>query len=204
MKAILGQKVGMMTLMGNEGRAIAITLVQADPVTVTQIKTEETDGYNAIQVASGVAKNIAKPLAGHVKQAKVTPAVVREFRVSTPQEGVAIGDSFDVSNFETGDKVKVTGTSKGKGFSGTVKRWNFRTSAETHGGNGVVRKPGSIGSMYPQKVFRGKKMAGQMGNERVSIRNQTVALVDTENNLLGIAGAVPGTRRSLVIIEGAV
>ena len=201
MKALLGQKVGMTTILGDEGQAIPVTLIQAGPVKVTQVKTVESDGYDAVQVAYGTKKSVSKPLAGHVKKANVAPAFIREFR-NPAQEEVAVGDSFNVSSFEAGDKVKVTGTSKGKGFAGTVKRWNFRTSAESHGGNGVVRKPGSIGSMYPQKVFRGKKMAGQMGAERVTTKNVTIALVDTENNLIGVKGAVPGARQSLVMIQG--
>lgn len=202
MKAILGQKIGMTTILDDEGKAIPVTLIQAGPIKVTQVKTTETDGYNAVQVAYGEQKRISKPLAGHTKKASVKPAFIREFRTNDVNEGVAVGDSFDVTTFETGDKVQVSGTSKGKGFAGTVKRWNFRTSAESHGGKGVVRRPGSIGSMYPQKVFRGKKMAGQMGSERVSTKNLTVALVDKENNLLGIKGAVPGTKQALIEIRG--
>lgn len=113
------------------------------------------------------------------------------------------GSSFDVSQFAVGDTVKVTGTSKGKGFAGTVKRHNFATSASTHGGNGMVRRPGSIGSMYPQKVFKGKRMAGQMGNEQVTVSGLQVAFVDTEKNLLGVKGAVPGPKKGNVVVVGA-
>ena len=202
MKAILGRKVGMTTILDEEGQATAVTLIQAGPVTVTQVKTVEIDGYNAVQVSYGEKNGVNKPLAGHLKKAKAAAAFIREFRVAEPASGVAVGDSFDVTNFEAGDKVKITGTSKGKGFAGTVKRWNFNTSAKTHGGKGVIRRPGSIGSMYPQKVFKGKKMAGQMGNERVTTRNLTIALVDSEHNVIAVKGAVPGVRKALVMIEG--
>ena len=113
-----------------------------------------------------------------------------------------MGDTLNVSSFELGETVHVTGTSKGKGFAGTVKRHNFNTSKKTHGGNGNVRKPGSIGSMYPQKVFKGKKMAGHMGNERVTVKNLTVAYVDLDSNLIGLKGAVPGPKKGLVMIGG--
>ena len=147
-------------------------------------------------------KNLSKAVAGHVKPAKVTPKYIREFRVEKLPEGIKVGDTLNVSSFELGETVHVTGTSKGKGFAGTVKRHNFNTSKKTHGGNGNVRKPGSIGSMYPQKVFKGKKMAGHMGNERVTVKNLTVAYVDLDSNLIGLKGAVPGPKKGLVMIGG--
>src|SRR5690606_7641917 len=160
-----------------------------------------SDGYDAIQLGYGEAKN-GKSLSGHTKKAKVSPKIIKEFRgVKTDQE-VAVGDSFDVSSFEVGDKVAVTGISKGKGFAGTVKRWNFNTSAKSHGGKGVVRRGGSIGSMYPQKVFKGKKMPGRMGHDQVTTKNLTIELIDKENNLLGIRGAVPGPRKGNVFVKG--
>jgi large subunit ribosomal protein L3 len=171
-------------------------------VAVTQVKTVDTDGYTAVQMAYGEGKNLSKAVAGHTKSAKVTPKHIREIRVKELPEGLSVGNTFDVTTFALGDVVDVTGTSKGKGFAGTVKRHNFNTSKATHGGNGNVRKPGSIGSMYPQKVFKGKRMAGRMGCDRVTVKNLVVAYVDLENNLIGLRGAVPGPKKGLVIIGG--
>ena len=201
MKTLLGTKLGMTQLLAEDGRAVPVTLIQAGPVTVTQVKTVETDGYNAVQIAYGEGKNLSKAVAGHVKSAKVTPKHIREVRVDEPVEA-KVGDSFDVSVFAIGDMVDATGISKGKGFAGTVKRHNFNTSKKTHGGNGNVRKPGSIGSMYPQKVFKGKKMAGRMGAERVTVKNLEIAYVDPETNLIGVRGAVPGPRKGLIVLGG--
>lgn len=201
MKTLLGTKLGMTQLLADDGRAVPVTLIQAGPVTVTQVKTVETDGYNAVQIAYGAGKNLSKAVAGHVKSAKVTPKHIREIRVNDLLE-VKVGDEFNVSVFAVGDMVNATGISKGKGFAGTVKRHNFNTSKQTHGGNGNVRKPGSIGSMYPQKVFKGKRMAGHMGAERVTVKNLEVAYVDPETNLIGVKGAVPGPRKGLIILGG--
>lgn len=201
MKTLLGTKLGMTQLLAEDGRAVPVTLIQAGPVTVTQVKTVEIDGYNAVQVAYGVGKNLSKAVAGHVKPAKVTPKHIREIRVDELPE-VKVGDEINVSVFTVGDTVDATGISKGKGFAGTVKRHNFNTSKKTHGGNGNVRKPGSIGSMYPQKVFKGKKMAGHMGAERVTVKNLEIAYVDPETNLIGVKGAVPGPRKGLIILGG--
>lgn len=203
MKALLGTKIGMTQILSEEGVAIPVTLIQAGPCTVTQVKTAEKDGYNAVQIGYGQGKNLSNAVAGHVKAAKVSPKVIREIRDAELSEDQTVGTQFDVNVFEVGDVVNVTGTSKGKGFAGTVKRHNFNTSKNTHGGNGYVRKPGSIGSMYPQKVFKGKRMAGQMGAERVTVKNLTVALVDQANNLIGVKGAIPGPRRAIVMIGGA-
>ncbi len=200
MKALLGTKIGMTQIISEDGRAVPVTLIQAGPVTVTQVKTVDSDGYNAVQVAYGEGKNLSKAVAGHTKSAKVSPKYIREFRIESTD--LQVGDQIDVSAFTLGDIVDATGTSKGKGFAGTVKRHNFNTSKSTHGGNGNVRKPGSIGSMYPQKVFKGKRMAGRMGHERVTVKNLEVAYVDPTNNLIGLKGAVPGPRKGLVVIGG--
>ena len=200
-KTLLGTKLGMTQLLAEDGRAVPVTLIQAGPVTVTQVKTVEKDGYNAVQVAYGEGKNLSKAVAGHVKPAKITPKYLREFRVETLPE-VKVGDKIDVSTFSVGEVVNATGISKGKGFAGTVKRHNFNTSKQTHGGNGNVRKPGSIGSMYPQKVFKGKKMAGRMGHEQVTVQNLEIAYIDPETNLIGLKGAVPGPRKGLIILGG--
>ena len=205
MKAILGTKIGMTQILAEDGALVPVTLVKAGPCVITQIKTDETDGYTAIQLALGGGKKVSKSVAAHASKAQkdLTPRIIKEFRVSDISEEQKVGSSFDVSTFEVGDKVKVTGTSKGKGFAGTVKRHNFATSAETHGGNGMVRRPGSIGSMYPQKVFKGKRMAGQMGAEQVTVSGLQIALVDSENGLLGVKGAIPGPKKSLVTVVGA-
>lgn len=202
MKALLGTKIGMTQIISESGEAVPVTLIQAGPLTVTQVKSVETDGYNAVQVAYGAGKNLSKAVAGHTKTAGVTPKHIREFRVDELPADLKVGDTIDVTKFELGEHVDATGTSKGKGFAGTVKRHNFNTSKSTHGGNGYVRKPGSIGSMYPQKVFKGKRMAGRMGAERVTVKNLQVAYIDVESNLIGLKGAVPGPKRGLIIIGG--
>lgn len=202
MKTLIGTKIGMTQVLGEDGVAVPVTLVQAGPCTVTQVKTVETDGYNAVQIGFGQGKNLSNAVAGHVREAKVTPKVIREVRIDEIGEEHKVGAAFDVSVFSIGDKVDVTGTSKGKGFAGTVKRHNFSTSKSTHGGNGNVRKPGSIGSMYPQKIFKGKRMAGRMGAERVTVKNLQVAYVDLENNLIGLRGAVPGPKKGTLVIGG--
>lgn len=202
MKALLGTKIGMTQIIGSDGVATPVTLIKAGPITVTQIKTTDTDGYTAIQVGYGKGNNLSKAVAGHVKNANVTPKYLREIRLTDLPENLSIGDLLDLSNFTVGDIVNATGTSKGKGFAGTVKRHNFMTSRHTHGGQGDVRKVGSIGSMYPQHVFKGKRMAGRMGHDRVTVKNLIVTYIDPKNNLIGLRGAVPGPKKGLVIIGG--
>ena len=202
MKALIGTKIGMTQVVNKDGIITPVTLIQAGPVTVIQLKTLQNDGYNAVQVGYKSSRRPTKPAAGHAKKIKDTPKVIREIRVDQLPENLKIGDTIDTSNFELGDMVSVTGTSKGKGFAGTVKRHNFNTSKRTHGGNGNVRKPGSIGSMYPQKVFKGKRMAGQMGAERVTVKNLIVSYISLEDNLIGVKGAVPGPRKGVVMIGG--
>ena len=201
MQVIIGTKVGMTQIIGEDGTVTPITVLKADPATVTQIKTVESDGYNAVQLGSGLGKNLSKPVAGHVKKAGVTPKTLREFRTDAAPE-VKVGDQLTVAEFAVGDKVTVTGTSKGKGFAGTVKRWNFNESRNTHGFQGNIRRVGSIGSMYPQKVFKGKKMPGRMGHDTVTVKNLVVAYVDVDKGLLGVRGAVPGPRKGIVMVEG--
>jgi large subunit ribosomal protein L3 len=204
MKALLGRKIGMSQVINDDGVVTRVTLVHAGPCTVTQVKTSEKDGYDALQIAYGNGKNINKPQVGHFKSSKVAPAFVKEIRgIEFDKEATKSGSSFDVDTFEMGDKVHVQGTSKGKGWAGTIKRWNFSRSKKTHGGNGAVRRPGSIGSMYPQKVMKGKKMAGQMGHKTTTIKNLEIAMIDTENHLIGIKGAIPGPKKGLVVVRGA-
>jgi large subunit ribosomal protein L3 len=200
MQVILGTKIGMTQIIGDDGIVTPVTILQAGPCTVTQIKTVENDGYNAVQVGYGQGKNLSKSVAGHVKKAgeNVSPKTLKEFRVDEIPEGMKLGDTLTVENFNLGDKVAVTGISKGKGYAGTVKRWNFNESRNTHGFKGNIRRVGSIGSMYPQKVFKGKKMPGRMGHEQVTVKNLEVAYIDAANNLLGLKGAVPGPKKGVV------
>ena len=203
MKVILGTKVGMTQIIGKDGVVTPVTIIEAGPATVTQIKTVETDGYNAVQLGFGKGKNLSKSVSGHVKKAgeNINPKVLKEFRRDDLTD-VKVGDTVTVEAFELGDKVTVTGISKGKGFAGTVKRWNFQESRNTHGFKGDIRKVGSIGSMYPQKVFKGKRMPGRMGHDQVTVKNLVVAYIDKENNLLGLKGAVPGPKKGNLTIEG--
>ena len=201
MKTLLGTKVGMTQILGENGVMIPVTLIKAGPVTVTQVKTVETDGYTAVQVGYGSGKNLSNAVAGHVKKAGVTPKTLKEVRVDDLGE-LKVGDSFDVSMFAVGDNVDVTGVSKGKGFAGTIKRHNYNRQRKTHGGKGDTRKVGSIGSMYPQKIFKGKTMAGHMGHEQVTVKNLLVAYVDAADNVIGLKGAVQGPRKGLVRIAG--
>lgn len=203
MKALLGTKIGMTQIIGEDGVTIPVTLIKAGPCTVTQVKTVEQDGYNAVQVGFDEGKNLSKAVAGHVKPASVNPKYIREFRVVDIPEGIKVGDIIDVTSFELGDNVDATGTSKGKGFAGTIKRHNFNRHKKTHGGKGNTRKPGSIGSMYPQKIFKGKRMAGHMGNEQVTVKNLSVAYISATDNLIGLKGAVPGPKKGLIVLGGA-
>ena len=203
MQVILGTKIGMTQIIGEDGVVTPVTILQAGPATVTQIKTTETDGYNAVQLGYGQGKNLSKSVSGHVKKAgeNINPKVIKEFRTESAPE-LKLGDVLTVENFNLGDKVSVTGTSKGKGFAGTVKRYNFNESRNTHGFKGNIRRVGSIGSMYPQKVWKGKKMPGRMGHDQVTVKNLVVAYIDKENNLLGLKGAVPGPKKGIVTVEG--
>ena len=201
MKTLLGTKVGMTQILGENGVMIPVTLIKAGPVTVTQVKTVETDGYTAVQLGYGNGKNLSNAVAGHVKKAGVTPKTLKEVRVDELGE-LKVGDAFDVAVFEVGDNVDVTGVSKGKGFAGTIKRHNYNRQRKTHGGKGDTRKVGSIGSMYPQRVFKGKTMAGHMGHEQVTVKNLLVAYVDATDGVIGLKGAVPGPRKGTVRIAG--
>jgi large subunit ribosomal protein L3 len=204
MKALITRKVGMTSTIAEDGTVSAITLLSASDNVVTQIKTIETDGYQAVQLGFEEAKNPAKPQVGHLKSANKNVKVMREIRVEDANEDeLKIGDTLSADLFSVGDVIDATGTSKGKGWAGTIKRHNFHRQRKTHGGKGNTRKVGSIGSMYPQKIFKGKKMPGQMGSEQVTVKNLKIALVDTELNVIGVIGAVPGPRKSLVILKEA-
>ena len=192
----------MTSTISEDGVMQAVTLLSATTNTITQIKNIDNDGYMAIQMGMGKAKKLGKSLAGHFKLSKTQPKVTREFRITETPEDLSVGSQLAADVFSVGDVVHATGTSKGKGWAGTIKRHNFHRGRKTHGG-GSYRRPGSIGSMYPQKIFKGKKMAGQMGDEQVTVRNLKIALVDTELGVIGVTGAVPGPRKGIVLIRGA-
>lgn len=204
MKALITRKVGMTSTIADDGVVTAVTLLSASPCVITQVKTTETDGYQAVQLGFEEGKNIAKAQAGHFKAAGegIAPKIVREVRVEEISEDLKVGESLNAEVFSIGDEIDVTGTSKGKGWAGTIKRHNFHRGRKTHGGRSY-RRPGSIGSMYPQKIFKGKKMAGHMGAEQVTVKNLKVVLIDLENNVIGVTGAVPGPRKGIVVIKEA-
>jgi len=201
---ILARKLGMTAIFAEDSNIVPVTVLEAGPCTVVYKKTLERDGYKAVQLGFLPKKpsRINKPLLGHFKKANIIGGFyyLREFRVED-LEAFEIGQVITVDGFKVGDKVTVTGTSKGRGFAGTVKRWGFKTGPQTHGSRSH-RIPGSIGtSTFPGRVIKGKKMAGHMGNRRVTIKNLTVVEVRPEQNLLLLKGAVPGSRNSLVMIR---
>ena len=204
MKALITRKIGMTSTIAEDGTVQAVTLLSASPCVITQVKTTETDGYTAVQVGFEEAKEdkVAKPQAGHLKASNKLPKIIREFRVDEVTEDLSVGTELTAEVFSVGDTVHVTGTSKGKGWAGTIRRHNFHRQRKTHGGKGNTRKVGSIGSMYPQHILKGKKMAGQLGATQVTVRNLRVALVDVEKGYIGVVGAVPGPRKGIVIIKG--
>jgi len=203
MKALITRKVGMTSTIAEDGAVRAITLLSASPCVITQVKTTETDGYTAVQIGAEEAREatVNKAQQGHFKTAGMLPKIIREFRVDEITEDLKVGETISPEVFSVGDVINVTANSKGKGWAGTIKRHNFHRGRKTHGGRSY-RRVGSIGSMYPQKIFKGKKMAGQMGNEQVTVKNLRVALVDTELGVIGVTGAVPGPRKGIVVIQG--
>jgi large subunit ribosomal protein L3 len=216
MKALLGTKLGMTQLFDESGNVARVTLIQAGPCVVTQVKTTDKDGYNAVQIGFGDAKHQPKPQEGHLKAAGANSRVMREIRIPEVQAGhpsakaleaaataalaLEVGSKLDVTAFEAGDDVQVTGTSKGKGFAGTIKRHNFARGPKTHGSHNY-RAHGSIGSGYPEHVFKGMRMAGHMGHDRVTVKGLKVVVVDEKLNVLAVSGAVPGPKRGLVVIQ---
>lgn len=198
MKFILGKKIEMSQLFDEKGDVIPVTLVQAGPCTVIQIKKEDKDGYLAVQIGFDKKKKLSKALKGHLKGLEDF-RFIKEFRTD---DQVKRGDNITVDIFNVGDKVKVTANSKGKGFQGVVKRHGFHGSPATHGHKDQLRMPGSIGASEPARVFEGMRMPGHMGAERVTVKNLAIAKIDSEKNILYIKGAVPGARGSLVMIQG--
>lgn len=202
MKFIIGRKVKMSQLHAADGRVVPVTLVKVEPNVVTQIRGEK-EGYKAVQVGTGTKKRVSQALKGHTKGASY--AIIREFRARAGQTlpEVNVGDMLDLKQFEAGDMVTVVGTSKGRGFQGVVKRHGFHGSPKTHGHKDQLRMPGSIGSTAPQRVFKGTRMGGHMGDARITVKNLKVVEVNAETGELTISGALPGAPRSVLLIQTA-
>ena len=201
MAFILGKKLGMSQMFDKGNKIVQVTIIEAGPCYVTQIKNIEKDRYEAVQIGFGKAKRNKKPKIGHLKKInKEDLRWLKEFRVSDSK--YELGQEIKVDIFKVGDIVKISGISKGKGFAGVVKRHGFRGAPASHGTKHNLRAPGSIGSSFPEHVLKGKKMAGRMGGERVSVKNLEIADIDIENNLIAVKGAVPGKNGSLVEIRG--
>jgi large subunit ribosomal protein L3 len=205
---LVGRKAGMTRVFTNDGVSIPVTVIEVEPNRVTDIKTQDRDGYSAIQVTAGSRKasKVAKAEAGHFAKAGVEAGRgLWEFRLDAGAEAPVVGAELTVTAFEAGQKVDVTGTSKGKGYQGTVKRWNFRTQDWTHGNSRSHRVPGSIGqNQSPGRVFKGKKMTGHMGDEQVTVQTLEIVRVDAERNLILVKGAIPGAPGGDVVVRPAV
>ena len=206
-KGLIGKKIGMTQIFDEEGNVIPVTVVEAGPCTVTQIKTVENDGYQAVQVGFGDVKvsRVNKPMKGHFDKADVAPKkTLKEFRLENI-DGIEVGNILKADTFEVGEIVDVKGTSKGHGTAGAIKRWNFSRLRMTHGTGPNHRHAGSLGACSsPSRVFKGKKMAGHYGHETVTVQNLKIAKVDAENNLIAIKGAIPGPKGGIVVIADAV
>ena len=204
MLGIIGRKIGMTRIFDQEGNSVPITVIEAGPCPVVQTKTGEKDGYDAVQLAFGERrKNLFnKPIQGHFNKAKVEPKrYLREVRFG-PEGNAGVSTEVKVDMFKQGDRVDIIGTSKGLGFQGVVRRHHFRGGPKTHGQSDRLRAPGSIGgSSFPSHVWKGQRMAGRMGGDRVTVKNLEVVIVDPEKNLLAVKGAVPGKQNSLLIIK---
>lgn len=206
-KGLIGKKIGMTQIFDEAGNVIPVTVVEAGPCTVTQIKTVENDGYQSVQVGFGDVKvsRVNKPMKGHFDKADVAPKkTLKEFRLDSI-DGIEVGNILKADTFEVGEIVDVKGTSKGHGTAGAIKRWNFSRLRMTHGTGPNHRHAGSLGACSsPSRVFKGKKMAGHYGHETVTVQNLKIAKVDAENNLIAIKGAIPGPKGGIVVIADAV
>ena len=206
-KGIIGKKMGMTQIFDENGKVVPVTVVEAGPCTVVQKKTVESDGYVAVQLGYGdiSAKKVSKPAKGHFDKADVAPKrTLREFRLDDIS-AMNVGDILKADVFAVGDRIDVVGTSKGKGYAGAIKRWNQHRLRESHGTGPVARHAGSMGSCStPSHVFKGKRLPGHLGAERVTIQNLKVVKVDAENNLIAIKGAIPGPKGSVVCISDSV
>tara|TARA_B110000881_G_scaffold45454_1_gene37768 strand:+ start:304 stop:939 length:636 start_codon:yes stop_codon:yes gene_type:complete len=206
---LIGKKQGMTRVFTPEGDAISVTVISVQPNTITQIKSDEIDGYSSVQVTTGnkKEKHLTKPQLGHFKKNSINPGEgLWEFRVTSDEiADLEVGNDLFLEQFEEGQSVDVSGTSKGKGFQGTVKRWNFQMQDATHGNSISHRAPGSIGQCQtPGKVWKGKKMSGHMGDERKTVQNLKITSIDQENNLLLVKGPIPGSRGSNIILKPAI
>ncbi len=206
-KGIIGKKIGMTQIFDEKGKVVPVTVIEAGPCVVTQKKTAETDGYEAVQVGFGDQKpqRLTKPLKGHFDKGGVAPKkVLKELRLDDIS-ALNVGDLIKADAFEAGEHVDVTGVSKGKGYQGVIKRWNFHRLKESHGTGPVARHAGSLGAISdPSRVFPGHKAAGHMGAETVTVQNLTIAKVDVDNNLIAVRGAVPGPNGGIVVIRDSV
>ncbi len=200
---LIGTKLHMTQLFSEKGEVVPVTVLEAKSCVVTHIKSEEKDGYSAVQIGHGERKRTTKPIAGHLKGNGPFRAM-REFRVpkdNTTVSDVQVGDALDVSQFSIGDKLLVVGTSKGKGFQGVVKRHGFAGQKASHGNKDQLRAPGSIGATDAARVFKGKRMAGQTGNARVTVKNIEVVKIDEKEHQLYVKGSVPGSPKSMVLLK---
>ena len=205
-KGIIGRKLGMTQIFDEIGNVIPVTLIEAGPCAVAQKKTVETDGYNAIQLAfqDDKEKHQAKAQLGHFKKAGISPKRhLKEFRLEDIS-AVNVGDVISVDTFAAGEKVDITGITKGRGYTGCVKRWGHHILRMTHGTGPIHRQPGSMGVIDPARIFKNKKMPGQYGNEQVTILNLNVVKIDAEKNLIAVKGAVPGAKGGIVFIRDSV
>ena len=205
-KGIIGKKIGMTQIFDEKGNVIPVTVIEAGPCVVAQKKTVETDGYNAVQLGfmDTPEKRVSKAEAGHFKKNGLTvKRHLKEFRLDDIS-GLNVGDTVAADVFAAGEKVDVTGMTKGHGYSGVVKRWNHHTLRATHGTGPIHRQPGSMGVIDPARIFKNKKMAGQYGNERVTVLNLEVVKVDTEKNLIAVKGAIPGAKDGILFIRDSI
>ncbi len=206
-KGIVGKKLGMTQLFDANGKVVPVTVIEAGPCVVSQKKTVENDGYEAVQVGFGEMKasKVNKPMKGHFGKGDVAPKrILREFRFEDITK-YEVGDIIKADVFAEGDKVDVIGTSKGKGYAGVIKRWNFSRLKMSHGTGPVARHGGSLGaSSTPSRVMKGKKMAGHLGAERVTVQNLDIVKIDAENNLIAVKGAVPGPKGGIVVLKNSV
>ena len=205
-KGLIGKKIGMTQIFDEQGNVIPVTVVEAGPCVITQKKTIENDGYEAVQVGFGdvKAQRVNKAMKGHFAKNDVAPKkVLKEFRLENIAD-VNVGDILKADVFAAGDKVDVIGTSKGHGTAGSIKRWNFSRLRESHGTGPVARHAGSLGACStPSRVYKGKKLAGHYGVDRTTVQNLTIAKVDVENNLIAVKGAIPGPKGGIVVIADA-
>ena len=205
-KGIIGKKIGMTQIFDEKGNVVPVTVIEAGPCVVAQKKTVAKDGYDAVQLGfvDTTEKRVSKPEAGHFKKnGLAVKRHLKEFRLDDIS-GLNIGDTVAADIFAAGEKVDVVGTSKGKGTAGVIKRWNFSRLKETHGTGPVARHAGSLGVIDPARIFKGKRMAGHLGCERVTIQNLDVVKVDAENNLIAIKGAIPGPKKGIVMVVNSV